>query len=1597
MSDKIIYIEKPKITKDKNGNNIESRVQSILKNDILQHQGKTKTNKLLAPKILISCERRIIIEDINKALKNNSYKEVEHFIENILNYNNDKCKEEILFIGNFDDINNAKIKQFLLEHTELNKRIHFIKSENFKNAIKEDKDKEDKDKEDKEDKEDKDKEDKDKEDKEDKEDKDKEDKEDKEDKDKDKDKKKKKHIVCPIINENFIKSAYQDSGNGYKVKDSSNYKDNINIVNIGEVFHIFSNKKKLNKNFFQLSSYKKIQDSFNAVEFLKTILKNKKRNNEYIGSRDKLYFVLPIKDTNKKERVYITDEVLNNFEYDNINNHLKYKKEILLKRNDELNAKNITLCPTQKSLIEELKTQEISAEEINITRVKDKNEYKEYLNASDDETKMNEETSSEVTKNNNDFLYPELDDENFNGELMKHKEFYTLNQTNIDANKKLESLEELQESLCSSEFELNPHQIFVKNFLSYHTPYNSLLLYHGLGTGKTCSAIGIAEEMRNYIKQIGFGSNKIKKIIIIASPNVQDNFKTQLFDESKLKQVDGIWRIEGCLGNSLLEEINPSERNDMTREKIIENIKRIINKYYAFYGYTKFGNIVKDEIEYKRLYVTDDTIKNQYKIKKIKQIFEDRLIIIDEAHNIRDSDDNGNREVHNQLKDIAKYTNNLKLLLLSGTPMYNGCEEIVWIANLLNINDKRKGNLKVKDIFETNGDFKTNGKEMLTNRLRGYISYVKGENPYTFPLRLACKNEIPLDKPGIQMNGITIADAEYNIVENMPIYYSKMNKDGVQDKAYNLLINEALKDDISNTKAFGYSLLQLPIESLNIVFGKKERLNELEKNFSKSRSEQKVILQSMLGEKGMSNTFTYEEKVVDGEKMKSNFKYIDPSYKIFDEEHLKNHSIKINNICQQIRKSTGIIMIYSQYIDGGVIPVALALEAMGFKRRVGNKIKNLFHKDSNPAKENNYKVVIGENDENSIEYTPHYIILTGDERYSPDNVKDLKNLNNVNNKNGEKIKVVIISRAAGEGVDFRNLRQVHIMEPWYNLSRTDQIIGRSIRNKSHCGLKFEERNVEIFLHATLNDEKKKNKSGEDQIQECADLYLYRYASNKAKQIGNVTKLLKENAVDCALRFGQYDDLNARLKIDQGETITIRRSSGEEEIIKTEDIKNNKYNNYTSICDYTDSCELKCASKLPDKEEVHMATYNIDFAKNNMEGIMKRVRSEFKNMPKGLFYFYHDDLFNLVNIKGNYTREQFDIAITTMIEDNGEILIDSYGRKGRLINKDKWYFFQPLEITDINISVFERSVPVQEVIRSFPAKQFETVGDDYIQEKETKRDKQSKQISDYDALIIKIKYALENSSTLISNKVQLSNADEYNKFNWGHSFLMLKPYIEKDIENDTLTQIIIEHYIDFLSFKNTKKLLEEFIKENVNIIDDSGDYNLYIKKYFDNRKIGEHYYLIQTIGKNKQPAFFKYENDNIIQERDVTTLKELINEFEEKVSVEPKNFFGFIESEIKLNKEEKIFKIREKNVSKNKKGSIVRGTYDKNENIMNNILETVNITNTMTMIKEKKKAPYITAALPILIEILLRYKNSLDKSKGSFLSIDEFYLFSESEK
>ena len=106
----------------------------------------------------------------------------------------------------------------------------------------------------------------------------------------------------------------------------------------------------------------------------------------------------------------------------------------------------------------------------------------------------------------NENLYPNLNDPEFNVKLASKKEFHDYQYDGA-----LHDIKSRADELSVAPFELAPHQMFIKNYLSFQTPYNSLLLYHQLGTGKTCSAIGVTEEMRTYLRDVGI----TKRIIIV--------------------------------------------------------------------------------------------------------------------------------------------------------------------------------------------------------------------------------------------------------------------------------------------------------------------------------------------------------------------------------------------------------------------------------------------------------------------------------------------------------------------------------------------------------------------------------------------------------------------------------------------------------------------------------------------------------------------------------------------------------------------------------------------------------------------------------------------------------------------------------------------------------------------------------------------------------------------------------------------------------------------------------------------------------------------------------------------------------------------------
>ena len=67
--------------------------------------------------------------------------------------------------------------------------------------------------------------------------------------------------------------------------------------------------------------------------------------------------------------------------------------------------------------------------------------------------------------------------------------------------------------------------------------------------------------------------------MIVASPVVQENYKLQLFDERKLKLINGLWNLKACTGNKFIKEVNPMNTKGLSRERVVRQIKKIIRQF----------------------------------------------------------------------------------------------------------------------------------------------------------------------------------------------------------------------------------------------------------------------------------------------------------------------------------------------------------------------------------------------------------------------------------------------------------------------------------------------------------------------------------------------------------------------------------------------------------------------------------------------------------------------------------------------------------------------------------------------------------------------------------------------------------------------------------------------------------------------------------------------------------------------------------------------------------------------------------------------------------------------------------------------------------
>ena len=243
----------------------------------------------------------------------------------------------------------------------------------------------------------------------------------------------------------------------------------------------------------------------------------------------------------------------------------------------------------------------------------------------------------------------------------------------------------------NKKYELLPQQKFLAEYLFDNIENLSakgLLVYHGIGSGKTCTAISIAEKFKNNMK-----------IVVVVPASLIGNFKDEL---------------RSACGNYLSEEdrdiIKKLKPTDDEYIKIINKSDEEINKYYNIYSYHKFAK---------------DVERNKLKLNNT-------LLIIDEVQNMVSISGSFYKILKNA---INKSDDETKIILLSATPIFDNPIEIALTLNLL----RPKTFFPIDDNFEgtflskSGNYYDARNMDIFKDMCKGLVSYFRGALPISYP------------------------------------------------------------------------------------------------------------------------------------------------------------------------------------------------------------------------------------------------------------------------------------------------------------------------------------------------------------------------------------------------------------------------------------------------------------------------------------------------------------------------------------------------------------------------------------------------------------------------------------------------------------------------------------------------------------------------------------------------------------------------------------------------------------------------------------------------------------------------------------------------
>ena len=221
------------------------------------------------------------------------------------------------------------------------------------------------------------------------------------------------------------------------------------------------------------------------------------------------------------------------------------------------------------------------------------------------------------------------------------------------------------------------HQNLVRDYLNIYTPYRGLLLYHGLGSGKTCTSIGIAE-----------GLKSVKPIIIMTPASLRANYikelkkcgdslfrKSQFWEFVKTTKDSELAKV---LSNTLSVPLDWINRNggawlvnikkQSNYDMLTPAEQRLLEEQLDFMILNKYRFINYNGLRLARLKeLTNDFTNNP---------FDNKVVIVDEAHNfvsriVNKISKGDTNSLSYRLYEYLLSASNVKIVLLTGTPIIN--------------------------------------------------------------------------------------------------------------------------------------------------------------------------------------------------------------------------------------------------------------------------------------------------------------------------------------------------------------------------------------------------------------------------------------------------------------------------------------------------------------------------------------------------------------------------------------------------------------------------------------------------------------------------------------------------------------------------------------------------------------------------------------------------------------------------------------------------------------------------------------------------------------------------------------------------------------